>query len=306
MENKKISQHLENTLKHLYINPLEKCNLACKICYTKKTKFVLSKEAILDFVDRYQKVQKLESITFCGGEVFLLADFVELINELTAKNIFIQIISNGTIDRLAEIKEPNMVNLIISLDGLKDYHDQNRGIGNFAKSTDLLKKAIVLGFHTEIFSIVTKENLEQIPQFEEALATICGKKMEITYHPRKPRTYLKAHPISNILGTVKGFEFLSSQEINGLMKTKQTFPPQNLGCYQISLMSNGQVYGCCEGITPLGSITTDSEELINNLKNRLAIWDHKNYNNKCLGCVEKDFVCGLTDNLKIKKYENNS
>lgn len=299
MENKNITKHLENILKHLYINPLERCNLACKICYTKKTKSVLSKEAILDFVDRYQKVQKLESITFCGGEVFLLTDFVELINELTTKNIFIQIISNGTIDRLTEIKDSNMVNLIVSLDGLEDYHDQNRGLGNFAKSTELLKKAIAHGFHTEIFSIVTKENLEKIPQFEKALTEICGKKMEITYHPRKPKAYLKAHPISNILGTVKGFDFLSPQEISKLMQTKQTFPPQNLGCYQISLMSNGQIYGCCEGITSLGNIETDSKELINNLKNRLSIWDHKNYNGKCLGCVEKDFVCGLKNNLQI-------
>jgi MoaA/NifB/PqqE/SkfB family radical SAM enzyme len=127
-------------LKHLYINPLEACNLNCKICYTKKTKTVLSNVEILDFIARYQTVQKLESITFCGGEVFLLQDFSSLINELTTKNIFIQIISNGTIDRLSEIKQANMVNLIISLDGLENYHDQNRGQGILPKVSNYLKK----------------------------------------------------------------------------------------------------------------------------------------------------------------------
>ncbi len=251
----------------------------------------------MDFVNRYQKVQELESITFCGGEVFLLKDFPVLINELTAKNIFIQIISNGTIDRLIEIKEPNMVNLIISLDGIEKYHDQNRGLGNFQKSTILLKKAIKMGFHTEIFSIVTKENLNLIDQFEKEITAIAGRSIEVTYHPRKPRSYLKNHPISNILGQVKDFGFLSLKEVKTLMETRKTFPPQNLGCYQVSLMSDGKIYGCCEGITPIGDLQTDAKDLIDGLKKRLEIWDGENYNGKCLGCVEKNFVCGLKENL---------
>ena len=249
-------------------------------------------------MQRYQKVQKIESITFCGGEVFLLNYFTELINELTSKKIFVQIISNGTIDRLKEITKPNMVNLIISLDGLKDYHDQNRGAGNFDKSTSLLKKALTLGFHTEIFSIVTKENLKEIPKFEKELKKICGQEMLITYHPRKPKSYLKNHPISNILGTVKNFNFLNEEELIELMKNRKTFPPQDLGCYQISLMSDGKIYSCCEGISSIGNIQTDAEEIINNFKNRLSIWDEKNYNKKCLGCTEKNFVCGLQNILK--------
>lgn len=288
---------MENALKHLYINPLEGCNLACKICYTKKTKFVLSNQEVLDFVNRYQKTQKLESITFCGGEVFLLKDFPNLVNKLVEQDLFIQIISNGTIDRLNEIKKPNMVNLIISLDGIEKYHDQNRGIGNFKKSTKLLKKAVKLGFHTEVFSIVTKENLSLIPQFENELTKLLGQEIEITYHPRKPKTYLDKHPISNILGQVEGFNFLNQKEIKELMKNKKTFPPQNLGCYQISLMSDGKVYGCCEGINPIGDLSTSPQELINNLQKRLTLWNEKKCNGKCFGCVEKNFVCGFGDQL---------
>ena len=186
-----------------------------------------------------------------------------------------------------------MVNLIISLDGIQEYHDQNRGIGNFKKSTELLKKAILLGFHTEVFSIVTKENLSLVPQLEKELAKLLSQRIEITYHPRKPKTYLDKHPISNILGQVEGFNFLNQEEIAELMKNKKTFPPQNLGCYQISLMSDSKVYGCCEGINPIGDINTNPQDLINNLRNRLVAWNKKNCDKKCLGCVEKDFVCGI-------------
>lgn len=285
-----------NQLKHLYISPLEQCNLNCKICYTKKTKAVLSNEEILNFVEHYQKVQKLESVTLCGGEVFLLQNFPELVNHLTTQNIFVQIISNGTIDRLDEIKQANMVNLIISIDGLETYHDLNRGSGNFAKSISLLQKAINLGFHTEIFSIVTKENLNSIAEFEKEIEQQLGKKIEITYHPRKPMSYLKNHPISNVLGQVEGFNFLEKKEVEKLMLERQTFPPKDLGCFQISLMSDGQVYACCEGVKPIGNIKTDSKELIKALKNRLTEWDDKYYQTKCNGCTEKDFICGLAKN----------
>lgn len=286
---------LENSLKHLYINPLEQCNLNCKICYTKKTKFSLSNQEIAEFIKRYQRVQELQSVTFCGGEVFLMQDFTQLINELTKKNIFIQIISNGTIDRLDEIEQTNMVNLIVSLDGLENYHDQNRGSGNFLKSINFLKKAIKLGFHTEIFSIVTKENLNDIPQFEKKISSTLGKEIEITYHPRKPITYLKSHPVSNILGQVENFNFLDSKEVKQLMEQKQTFPPKNLGCYQISLMSDKKIYTCCEGIKPIGDINTDIKELINRFKNRLDDWNNKKCQQGCLGCTEPDFVCGFQD-----------
>ena len=281
---KQLSPAWKNALKHLYINPLEACNLNCKICYTKKTKAVLSNEEISNFIARYQTSQKLESVTFCGGEVFLLRDFPTLVNQLTAQNLLVQIISNGTLDRLTEIAQPNLVNLIISLDGLEAYHDQNRGPGNFAKSIDFLKKALALGFHIEVFSIVTRENLAAIPEFEQVLSKTLGKKIDITYHPRKPLAYLQNHPVSNVLGQINNFNFLSRAELKTLFKSKITFPPRNLGCYQISLMSNKKVYACCEGIRPLGDLKTPIPILIANLQKRI-----------CHGCSEADFICGFQD-----------
>src|SRR5690242_3001906 len=111
-----IQSHFVETLKHLYINPLEKCNLRCKICYTRKTSPILSQQEILDFVKKYQTEQQLDTITFCGGEVFALAYFPELMNTLTDQGIFLQVITNGTLDVLEKLKNPNFVNLIVSID----------------------------------------------------------------------------------------------------------------------------------------------------------------------------------------------
>jgi len=95
-----IDLQLAKVLHHLYINPLEKCNLRCKICYTRKTDPILPEATITDFITRYQAVEKIETVTFCGGEVFALDYFPPLMNQLLDQGIFLQVITNGTLDRL--------------------------------------------------------------------------------------------------------------------------------------------------------------------------------------------------------------
>lgn len=277
-------EQLAKVLHHLYINPLEKCNLKCKICYTRKTDPILSEESILKFIERYQKAYELQTVTFCGGEVFSLKYFPHLVNTLTQKGIFVQTITNGTIDRLTEIDNPNMNKLIVSIDGLKSYHDKNRGEGNFDKSMKFLKKAQKKGFHTEIFSIVTKQNYPLIDQFEKFMKKHLGP-INITYHPRKPLEYLLNHPVSNIEGTVAEFDYLSKSELIEISKTRNVFPPRDLGCYQVALASTGKIYGCCEGFRPIGAIDDKIENIFEALKKRIG--------GPCLGCSQTEFMCGI-------------
>jgi len=276
--------HLAQVLHHLYINPLEKCNLKCKICYTKKTNPILTEKQILDFVERYQKAYELKIITFCGGEVFALPYFPHLINTLTSQGIFVQTITNGTVDKLDMLDDPNLNNLIVSIDGLQEYHDANRGEGNFEKSTQFIQKAQKRGFHTEIFSIVTKQNILSIASFESYVKKEL-ENIEITYHPRKPPTYLTHHPLSNIEGEVAGFDYISQEELINLMETRTVFPPKDLGCYQVALASSGIVYGCCEGYRPIGKIDDSIETLFKALEARIG--------GPCKGCSQTEFMCGI-------------
>lgn len=280
-------KQLKIMLQHLYINPLERCNLNCKICYTHKTLHILSEEEILSFVSEYKKIMDLKVITFCGGEVFTLSYFTRLVNLLTNQGLFIQIITNGTVDKLSEISNPNLVNLIVSIDGVQKYHDTNRGSGNFNKSIAFLKKAQLMKFHTEIFSIVTQQNYQSVDLFELSMQKKFHQ-IPITYHPRKPLSYLNNHPHSNYIGVTKNFDFLDFHSTSQLLKSKITFPPKELGCFQISLLSNGTIYGCCEGITPIGKITTPIRQVIDSLI--------KNVKGPCKGCSYPKFLCGL------KKY----
>lgn len=254
-------------------------------------------ETIVAFVDAYQKVQLLTTITFCGGEVFALEYFPSLVNTMTHRGIFVQVITNGTIDQLDKITHPNNVNLIVSLDGIESHHDANRGAGNFRKSISFMQKAHRLGFHLDVFSIVHKNNLGSLDQFESLLQKELGFLPTVTYHPRKPPTYLNAHPISNIFGETREFDFLTKQEIIELMKTRNVFPPKDLGCYQIAVASDGKVYGCCEGTLPLGTLHNTPNELIEALRARLDVWSQTDMTIGCLGCSQHEFMCGIKEYL---------
>jgi len=291
--------HLTNALKQLYISPLERCNLACKICYTAKPTHILTEESLRDFVLRYKKVQELESVLLCGGEVTLLTYMPSFINWLTEQGLYVQIITNGTnLAFLDALTKPSLVNVIVSIDGRQPDHDANRGEGQFAQTIAFLQKAREKGCALDVFTVVSQRNLRDLSAFEKELRELFGLSVHVTYHPRKSRAYLQNHPVSNRVGEVDGFGFLSQKEMNTLAQEHDVFPPPILGCYQFALMSDGMVYACCEGIRPIGKMTDDITVMREKLEQRLHDWFAGAVTapekQDTLGCVEPQFLCGMS------------
>ena len=289
-----ISRSLEN----IYISPLETCNLNCHYCYTKKTKNILSQSQIHKFIENYSSYLKsiflsLKSVLFCGGEVFLLPWFTELINQLISQGIFITIITNGTIDKLDQIHSPQNCQLIVSIDGPQKIHDQNRGQGIYAKSMHFIKKALLLGFPVEIFYLVTDISYSYIDKFK--LFNL-------------PITYL-----TDRLGS------LTKNQVLNIKKNYPTYPSKNFGCFQLALQSDGQIYGCCESTTPLAKISDPHQTIVNNftkslntcknchfansnIKNSIKIINYKLKIN-CNGCCQPAFLCGYPKELDCQNCQ---
>lgn len=261
--------HLDN----LYISPLEGCNLHCRSCYTTKTNSILSNSQILDFVSRYQNYLKkislvkgisgeaerdLKSIIFCGGEVLLLPDFPSLVNNLISQHIFITIITNGTIDRLGEINDPQNYQLLVSFDGPKSIHDHNRGQGNFSKSYKFIEHALSLGFAVEIFYLITKESYPYRDSFD-----IMGLK----------KTYL-----------VDRLGSLTPAQTKTIRHRYPCYPPKHFGCSVLSLQSDGKLYSCCESNQPLASLSDPIDKIVNNYIT--AVSQHPL-------CSDPDYFCNL-------------
>ncbi len=298
-----LSKKIIFSLENIYISPLELCNLNCKYCYTKKTKNILSNKQILSFIKRYNNYLKtirkhdffstlslvtdspekknyvenceikLKSIIFCGGEVFTLKNFPRLVNNLISQNIFITIITNGTIDKLGKIKDPKNCQLIVSFDGPQKIHDQNRGRGNFAKSKNFVKHALKLGFPVEIFYLITKDSYlyrDSFPKFlSKALKLHSSKEINFTY-------------LTDRLGS------LTSRQVKNIRQNYPVYPPKNFGCAMLSLQSDEKFYPCCESNKAIGSLSDPLSKILLNystiyLKNPL--------------CPDPDYFCNFKNEV---------
>jgi len=268
-----------SALENIYISPLESCNLACTYCYTKKTSNILSNQQILDFVEKYQNYLTsenchLKSIIFCGGEVFTLPDFPKLVNKLIQKDIFITIITNGTIDRLNEIKNPQNCQILVSLDGPKEIHDFNRGPSNFEKSIKYIKQAQTLGFPVGIMFLITKDSYT----FKDSFPIYLSKILEHQSTSELNTTYLTDRKMS-----------LTNQQSLDIKQNYPTFPAKYFGCFQLSLQSDGNITGCCESSVSLGKITDNPKIYINNFIKSLSPCIECQ---KCGGCSDINYLCG--------------
>ena len=299
-----------SALENIYISPLESCNLECKYCYTPKTTNTLTNQQILDFINRYNNfliensedafflsIQrathigrleknrikefsndiKLKSVILCGGEVFTLLDFPKLVNELIQKDIFVTIITNGTIDRLDEIRQSADCQILVSLDGPKVIHDQNRGVGNFEKSIQYIKHAQILGFSVGIMFLITKDSYSNKDSFPKELMRQCANELSFTYLTDRKMS-------------------LTPDQCLDIKLHYPTFPAKNFGCFQLSLQSNGIITGCCESNKRLGKITDDPKIYINNFMKSLSPCIKCQ---KCSGCSDINYFCGYPKEFHI-------
>jgi len=268
-----LNKSLQSALENIYISPLELCNLNCRACYTQKTKNILSNKDILDFVEKYSsclrsKNYDLKSILFCGGEVFTLPNFPDLVNTLIQKDIFITIITNGTVDCINKINDPKNCQLLVSLDGPKEIHDKNRGPGNFDKTIKFIDSALQLGFPVEIMFLITKDSYPYKDSFD-----VFGL----------PKTYLTDRHLS-----------LTKSQTLDIKNNYQTFPDKNFGCFQFSLQSTGIITGCCESSLRLGTIKDNPATYVANFIKSLSTCSKCQ---KCHGCCDPNYLCGYKTEL---------
>ncbi|MCX6583745.1 MAG: radical SAM protein [Candidatus Aminicenantes bacterium] len=143
----------DDGIKRLVLFVSQDCNLNCRYCYTRYTGNIQKKNmseavarAAVDLLFREaNKVDDL-AISFYGGEPMLRFDLIKTIipyanrkAEELQKNIKYTMTTNGALltDEAIEFLALNKVNIMVSLDGRREIHDENRvyadGSGSFAK-----------------------------------------------------------------------------------------------------------------------------------------------------------------------------
>ena len=123
----------------LIIMPTEQCNFRCRYCYEKFEKDSMSKDtqnAIIKFIQRNKHKYSGVSIDWFGGEPLLEIDIIEYIlsNLKKIKCVYLSSITtnayNLTPDVFEKLYNLRVYNYQITLDGLKEQHDNQRYLSN--------------------------------------------------------------------------------------------------------------------------------------------------------------------------------
>lgn len=134
--------HQENRFEQLYLITSEGCNLRCKYCrqHTSQHYRNLTNEEIYQAVSEFHKFSDtLKSVVFYGGEPLLNKEGVnyalQLIHNMNP-DVHFSIITNATLcdEDMAQTLARYHVDVIVSVDGCKPYHDLARAYESGAPS----------------------------------------------------------------------------------------------------------------------------------------------------------------------------
>lgn len=154
-----LEYYLEEQMSQLTLEVTEKCNLRCKYCIyqdshsdfhgyaNRDMQFETAKKAI-DFA--YPRTGKNFYVAFYGGEPLLnfkvIKESMEYVKQLVEdKNYGFSLTTNATLitEEIAKYFAENEVVILVSLDGPREIHDENRvyidGTGSFEKTASGLK-----------------------------------------------------------------------------------------------------------------------------------------------------------------------
>jgi len=241
------------------------CNIDCALCFADHDKIgdgkTLSNSKLFPFMKRFLKTVSNNWIVWEGkGEVLAAPYFYDAINWCTRKFPYTQhtVITNGTLSTaLTRFDSPGKINLSVSLDGLKEFHDKNRGIGNFDKTVEFLRFASKMNFKSIcVRTIVTQENLYALPEFRQFIIDI-NRDIKIYLQellkPQKPCKYDKLYVSSDILK-------LLANEKYGII-TEPSFGPE--GSKRFCIHPDG-IYNCGNNIVKIGDFNESPDKILLN------------------------------------------
>lgn len=148
-----IEQMLQNAMNSITLELTEKCNLRCKYCiynpshpsfreFGKKDMSVDTAKRAIDFLKEHSSNEKSIRIGFYGGEPLIRYDLIKEVvlyseEKFVDKELTFSLTSNGCLlnQEMADFFVEHDINVVFSLDGPQEIHDENRilvdGTGSF-------------------------------------------------------------------------------------------------------------------------------------------------------------------------------
>ncbi|MBE0415742.1 MAG: radical SAM protein [Dehalococcoidia bacterium] len=149
----------------------EECDLRCKFCFADSGKPLedeLTTREVYHLLDNIAEAGT-QAIVFGGGEPTLREDLLEVMHYAARyKNMFVALNTHGQwldSNYVRGLVDAGISQVKVSVDGLKESHDWNRGEGTFEKCIQALKNCVDAGIESVIWiATISQLNYEEIPQ----------------------------------------------------------------------------------------------------------------------------------------------
>lgn len=165
-----------------------KCNLKCAHCYLGElTHKELTSEELMNIATKIANSNIME-VTITGGEALLVKSLPDIVKLLIDNEISVNIFTNAILlDKFEKELSEKMgyspvskLNFFISVDGLKDTHDQIRGKGTFEKTINNISMVVKKGYKVTTNTVLSMMNHMDVPSLYEMLFDIGVYKIQIS------------------------------------------------------------------------------------------------------------------------------
>lgn len=304
----------------------ERCNLKCRHCYQQTAKRELELAQVMQGIDQLSDTvhgwavdydMKLSpSIHFTGGEPFLAQGLYQIIEHARSRGFTVSLMTNGTLisPTVAQhIRDAEVEDVQVSIDGLEDTHDSIRGQGSYRRAIAGARNLVAAGVDTFINLTASRLNLEDITGLAEmagemGLASLsisrlvpCGRGEELASQMLTPEELTALYRTIDQPRT-GGQAKLNSLEPLAAIAGFEGEPPQTdfpvggcaAGLSGITIAADGSLMPCRRMDLTIGNITRDpfrdvwaTSPVLLALRNRAAYHDgcdKCDYWSVCRGC----------------------
>ena len=171
-----------------------KCNFDCNYCfgdYPNRKDTDYTTEELKQLIDELYNLGT-RYLNIHGGETLLRSDIGEIVDYIKGKGMYCCLITNGSLleQKLDQIR--NIDNITISLDGMRENNDINRGEGTYEIAVNAIKLAKKEDLPLRISATITKASINDIGYLAKFAQEVnCTVHFSILYKPLEKALHLQ-------------------------------------------------------------------------------------------------------------------
>lgn len=143
-----------------------RCNLRCIHCYThsERSGFQLSDKDLFSILEII-KGKNIFSLGLGGGEPLLVKSLLKIISAASSSGIDVSLSTNGyflTYEKARQLKDAGLFLAQISIDGMKNSHENIRGDSSFGRAVRAVQNAKRAGLITRVAMTINQMNFWEV------------------------------------------------------------------------------------------------------------------------------------------------